>query len=328
VAGLVVVAGALLAPPASVAQLDSAERSVPAIFVRQLSLPGEGNDFLRPLAIHADRAFGEVLVADTGHGRVVIMDEQGTYKFEFGGEENFASPSALAVDSQGRIYVLGSTINGRIVQVFDFDGVFLRTMNTDTPDGPCRDITSIALDGSDNFYLLDATAMRVCSWDSAGRFRHSFDLIPDMEPDERRKQVFGAIEAHGDKVYVAASSLGTVAVYDGSGAFVRHIGYRGNSPGELSFPVDVAVQGDLVMVLDKHRYNVVCFDGGGRFLGEFGGKGHSPGWFYHPTLLEAGEQGLVYVGQIFQNKIQVCRIPEFILNGISSKKLGPNVRET
>ena len=50
---------------------------------------------------------------------------------------------------------------------------------------------------------------------------------------------------------------------------------------------------------------------------------NSPGWFYHPTLLEADADGLVYVGQIFRNKIQVCRIPDFIVNGVNAKQLGP-----
>lgn len=313
-----VTAGTLLTPSSSLAQLQSAPRSVPAEFVRQLSLPGESNDFLRPLAIHVDREFGEVLVADTGHGRIVILDEVGTYKFEFSGNEHLASPSGLIVDSQGRIYVLGSTPSGRVVRVFDFDGVFLETLDTSTPDGPCQSVNSIALDEADNLYVLDERNLRVCTWDRDGRFRHSFDLIPEMDADERQQQVLGSLEVISDRVYVALSSLGTVAVYDGSGNHVRHIGYRGNSAGELNFPVDVAVQDDIVMVLDKHRFTVVCFDQEGRFLGEFGGKGRSPGWFYHPTMLEADGRGQVYVGQIFQNKIQVCRIPEFIVNRVNA----------
>ncbi|MDH4035825.1 MAG: hypothetical protein OEV80_18690, partial [candidate division Zixibacteria bacterium] len=50
---------------------------------------------------------------------------------------------------------------------------------------------------------------------------------------------------------------------------------------------------------------------------EFGGRGNNPGWFYHPTLLDVDQLGLVYIGQIFQNKIQVCRTPEFIRKSVT-----------
>jgi len=242
----------------------------------------------------------------------------GTYKFEFSGDEHLASPSGLIVDSQGRIYVLGSTPQGRVVRVFDFDGVFIETRSTDTPDGPCRGITSIALDTADNLYVVDEASLRLCSWNPEGTFRYSLDVAVGQTPEERQETVLGSLEIVEDRLYLPFSTMGTVSVYDDQGEHIRYIGHRGNRPGELSFPVDVAVQGDLVMVLDKHRFTVVCFDHGGRFLGEFGGKGQSPGWFYHPTLLEVDAEGQVYVGQIFQNKIQVCRIPDFIVNGVNA----------
>jgi DNA-binding beta-propeller fold protein YncE len=317
--------GALLVPAIGLAQPDPSLLSVPAPFVRRVALPGEGNDFLRPDAVFVDRTFGEVLVADTGHARIVILDEQGTLKFEFGGDDRFASPSDVVVDSQGRIYVVGSTRSGRVIHVFDFDGVLLSTWSAETPEGAVTDIGSIALDSSDNVYLLDPAGIRVCSWDAAGSWRHSFALVPELSPKERREAVFGSIEVSGDLVYVPVSSLGTVIVHDAAGVAVQRIGHKGNDVGELNFPVDVAVKGELVMVLDKLRYNVVCFAASGRFLGEFGGKGSSPGWFYHPTILEADDQGQVYVGQIFQNKIQVCRVPEFIVNGLQAEVLGPSV---
>jgi hypothetical protein len=67
---------------------------------------------------------------------------------------------------------------------------------------------------------------------------------------------------------------------------------------------------------------VVCFDADGGFLGEFGGKGISPGWFYHPTLLAVDDSDLVYIGQVYRNKIQVCKIPDFIINGARSQSQG------
>jgi hypothetical protein len=109
-----------------------------------------------------------------------------------------------------------------------------------------------------------------------------------------------------------------VAVFTLDGEPVTFHGYQGNNPGELSFPTAVAVSDDLVAILDKHRFNVVCFGPDGVFRGEFGGRGVSPGWFYHPTLLELGPDHLAYIGQIFENRIQICRIPDFIVIGRTS----------
>ena len=66
-----------------------------------------------------------------------------------------------------------------------------------------------------------------------------------------------------------------------------------------------------MLILDKNRFNVACFTREGRFLGEFGGKGFSPGWFFQPSLLAIPTPDQVVVGQIFQNKIQICTLPPF-----------------
>lgn len=297
-------------PDAALANPTS--RSVPAEFVRRLALPGQANDFLRPSAMFVDRTFGEVLVVDPGHNRIVILDDSGTYKFEFAGGDHFTSPLGVVVDSQGQILVLASTPGGRRILRFDFDGVFLNDVDLDTPDGPVTRIESIAIDGEDNFYVLDRENVRICVYRQSGEFANAFPLIADLEEKVRREQVFGAIDVSGGAIYVPVPTLGSVLVHAPDGALVRSIGHAGNNVGELNFPVSVAIQDELVMVLDKHRFNVVCFTLGGKFLGEFGGKGLSPGWFYHPTILELGDRDQVYVGQMFHNKIQICRVPEFI----------------
>ena len=130
-----------------------------------------------------------------------------------------------------------------MIHVFDFDGVLLSTRNAETPEGVVTDIRSIALDRSDNLYVLDPTGMRVCSWDAAGNWRHSFPLVPELSPKDRREAGFGSIDVHDELVYVPVSSLGTVVVHDATGAIVRRIGHKGNDVGELNFPVDVTVQG-------------------------------------------------------------------------------------
>ncbi len=288
--------------------------SVPAEFVTQLVPPGTSNHLRRPSAIFVDGKFGEVLVADPGNNRIVIFDRGGTYRYEFSGNGYFSVPVDLVVDSRGFIYVLGSTAQGRRVFRFDFDGMFQGEVPVKAPvTGQDPLITDIAIDATNTLFVLDEAGQQVSRHDLKGRLLGAFPLLEGMDPRLKREQTFGSIAIRADTVLVPVPTLGAVYLYAKDGEFVRAMGHKGTNVGELNFPTAVAVTGDdLVLVLDKHRYNVVCFDMSGRFHGEFGGMGARPGWFYHPTLLAVDDEHQVYVGQIFENRVQVCRIPDSI----------------
>jgi len=288
--------------------------AVPAEFVRELSLPGTLNHYLRPGRILVDRTSDEVYVADPGHNRIVIHDAEGVFRYEFSISQHCGAPRDIAVDSRGLIYVLGSNRDGQGVFVFDYDGQFLRTLDFGPAfDGADYDLRTIAIDGRDRLYLLDERGCRVVRYSADGRAEAEFPVAGSLDEKDRRELVFGSLCVSGDEVYVPAASAGTVYRYDPDGRLLGTIGYKGNNLGELNFPISVAVTGDgIVLVLDKHRYAVVCFTPDGKFLAEFGGKGVNPGWFYHPTWLAVDGKDRVYVGQIFQNRVQVCRVPAIV----------------
>ncbi len=101
---LVVFASLTVSLPAFAADDDDAF-AMPAEFVRFLTLPGEGNHFLRPRTA-LDHHHDELMVVDPGHNRVVIFDPNGTYRFEIAGGERFSMPFDVAVDSEGFIHIL------------------------------------------------------------------------------------------------------------------------------------------------------------------------------------------------------------------------------
>jgi len=302
--------------------------SVPAEFVRNLQVPGRANHLLRPSAIFIDHEFNEVFVADPGHNRIAIFDSNGVFRYEFAGGSYFSTPVDVAVDREGYIWVLGTSKDGRKLTVFDFDGLMPRQVPLPkAADSSTIPMASFDLGPDGEVYLLDEAELRVYVLDSRGSLIRRFDLLADLDAKVRREQVLGKLRVQNDRILVPSGSLGRVYVYDLDGRLLRTFGHKGTDQGELNFPVAaVLAPGGGIFVLDKHRFNVVCYGPDGKFLGEFGGRGSSPGWFYHPTLLDIDDHGLAYIGQIFQNKIQVCRVPDFIRQDLLQYEASPKER--
>lgn len=286
--------------------------SVPAEFVRELELPGALNHFQRPARILADNRVSEIYLADAGNDRIVIMNQDGLYKFEFSTSEQCGAPTDIAVDSAGHVFVLGTNNSGQGIFEYDYNGIFLGQFTSDSLIANAK-IGAIAIDSRQHLHATDEKGKRIVRFSDSGLIDKEFPATANLTGNLLRDVSYGAMVISSDTIYLPVSSIGTVYCLDLEGNKIREIGYFGTQAGELNFPVAVAVAPDrTVLVLDKHRYNVSCYTGDGQFLGEFGGKGVSPGWFYHPTWLAVDGNGLIYIGQIFNNKIQVCRMPERI----------------
>lgn len=99
---------------------------------------------------------GDIFVAD-GHGtggnnRIVKYNSNGEYIMEFGSEGEgpgkFSEPHALAINSQGKLFV-GDRNNNR-VQIFDFDGNYIDSWTQfGRPSG-------LYVDKNDNLYSADS----------------------------------------------------------------------------------------------------------------------------------------------------------------------------
>lgn len=134
---------------------------------------------------------GDIFVGDghpgNGNNRIVKFSSDGTYLMEWGetgsAPGQFRTPHALAMDSQGLLYV-GDRSNRRI-QVFEQDGTFVRDFyNFGRASG-------VAIDGDDNIYVADSESnyRRNGGYKRGIRVANISDLrifafIPDPEPDQ------------------------------------------------------------------------------------------------------------------------------------------------
>ncbi|MCP4642185.1 MAG: DUF5011 domain-containing protein [bacterium] len=164
------------------------------VFVRQWGGHGTGpGQFGTPRAV-AVAPDGSVYVADGGsvnfphsggNDRIQKFTPDGVFLLEWGepgsGYGQFASPSAVAVDSAGCVYV-SEALNNR-VQKFSSDGVFLQAMTVGLPD---QSILSMAMD-TDNT-LCAATWGKVYRYSTNGDYLGEFSEkgIEPGQTDENR----------------------------------------------------------------------------------------------------------------------------------------------
>ena len=171
--------------------------------------PGDGeNQFLRPsdVLVAPD---GSIFVVDghhaDGNNRVMKFAPDGTFIMQWGetgGDDGqFRDPHALAMDSQGRLFV-GDRANSRI-QIFTQDGEHLETWHQfGRPSG-------LFIDENDILYSADSesNSRRNAGWRRGiyiGSARTGFvtAFIPDPEPDPDRSGTSGAegvaVDAYGN----------------------------------------------------------------------------------------------------------------------------------
>lgn len=160
---------------------------------------GTGPDlFTKPSAVLV-APNGDIFVADGhdagGNNRIVKFAKDGTYIGEWGttgnGTGQFRDPHALAMDSQGRLFV-GDRTNRRI-QIFDQGGEHLATWTQF--GGP----SGLYIDANDILYSADSESneRRNPGWKRGIRIGSAKDgfvtmFIPDPEPDQDNSPTSGA----------------------------------------------------------------------------------------------------------------------------------------
>ncbi len=102
---------------------DGQRVPAPAGYILSGEITGEGQPcgpFSNPQDLFLDPATGNLLVADTGNNRIVVLDNKGQYLFEIGKEAGLKGPQGVYVDVDGNIWV-ADTENERVVE-FTPDG--------------------------------------------------------------------------------------------------------------------------------------------------------------------------------------------------------------
>jgi DNA-binding beta-propeller fold protein YncE len=196
------------------------------------SLLKDGDRFRRPVGLATDPQ-GNVYVADSGSGAVLVFDPKGKFqrylKESKGRESYFEAPWGIAVDPAGaRIYVCDSPRH--MVVVLDRKGRVLSLLGKrggGTGPGEFRYPTQVAI-SADEVFILDTGNRRVQVLDRRGHFRRE---VPIAESDRRS----GLAVDEGKKIYISDPVVDFVQVYSRDG-LLYSFGQLGHKPGEFQGP--------------------------------------------------------------------------------------------
>ncbi len=225
--------------------------------------PGRLSD---PSGVATD-SFGNLVVADTGHNRIVRLTAGGRYLGELGGPAVLSQPAGVAVDAYGDVYV-ADTGHNRIVE-FDPTGAVLRAWGSEGEGpGQFEFPTALAIEPGGDLYVADTGNGRVqrfaptgglpkLVFGSLGTRRGQFDTPSGL-----------AVGQTGD-VLVSDTGNDRVQVFYSTGAFKRAWGRHGSDPGRLDGPQGIALDpSGAVLVADGGNDRVEAFTTAGRFLRE------------------------------------------------------------
>src|SRR5262245_39846581 len=157
----------------------------------------------------------------------------------------------------------------------------------------------LAVDGSGNVFVADASNHRIQKFTSSGAFVTSWGSNGTGN-GQFHFPLYVAIDGAGD-VYVTDSENHRIEKFDNSGAYITQWGTTGSGDGEFSGATDgIAVDGSgNVYVCDTGNKRIQKFTSSGTFVTKWGTGGTGDGQFTHPMAIAVSPAGDIYVLDVF-----------------------------
>lgn len=256
--------------------------------------------FEQPLAVAIDAGHDEIVVANTGLGRIEFFARDGRPSGYFvhritgaEGDERDGLPRWVATTADGHVLVSDSW--AAYVDVCDYRGRSLSRLTLPAPDDKLTDgngpgAIAVAADGR-IFVASRGKAGRVHVFSPDGDHLATWG-VAGLAPGQLASISALAIAPGGETVVTCVGTELAVQIFDGTGKYLRGFGVHDIGPGNFSLPNGVVVTPDSrIWVTDGIRHLVQVFDFTGKLLGVLGG-GEEPGALFYPSALASDGRGL------------------------------------
>jgi sugar lactone lactonase YvrE len=255
----------------------------------------EKGQFDSPTGIAVD-SNGNVLVADTGNGRIEKFSSNGTFVTSMG---QFQAPSGIAIDSAGNIYVAEIGSKHRI-QKLRPDGTFIAEWAPGLY-GPRK----IAIGPDDSIYVVDSGRNRIVKFSSDGQVLASWGSEGTADGQFRGNSSV-AVDPTNNKVYVADPLNSRIQVFDSNGKFLSKwsVPEWGKPLGFEDLAIDS--QAGRLYASSAHLNAIFIFDLSGTRLGSL--TPNLPDKLEGPSALALFDRKL-YVVNMAGNRVSVIDLP-------------------
>ncbi|MEK7477133.1 MAG: S8 family serine peptidase [Candidatus Coatesbacteria bacterium] len=181
---------------------------------------------------------GSLYVADKLRKQVVVYDEDGGFRYAFGGNGDapgrFREPSGITLDATGRLWV-ADRLTGKL-QLFTRDGTYLATV-AGTGAAPLKEPAHLWAEPSGTVWVADAGNDRACAFDQEGRLIRTVGAAGELA---RPSGV--AVDASGRRLFVGDTGHDRISAFDAdTGSFLFSFGTPGGAVGEMRQPGGLAL---------------------------------------------------------------------------------------
>jgi len=215
---------------------------------------------------------------------------------------SFDQPSAVAVDSQKRIWVLDG-VNGRLVG-FSYDGKYMTQFGKKgSGRGEFKSPLGLAIDSQDRIYVADSKNHRIQIFDDRASPLAEVYVPPDkykslsdptdMAWDEVRQQLV-VVDNDNHRLLIFNKKSEAAPAYK----LINDLGGVGYEDGKFRYPYALCLDksGDIY-VTDVINTRVQVFSPKGEYIRSIGEWGIEKGQFFRPQSICMDQKGRVFVGE-------------------------------
>jgi DNA-binding beta-propeller fold protein YncE len=270
--------------------------------------------FSEPRAIAVDPGTGRFYVADRS-GRIQLFERDGKPVLEWRlPEYRQGQPVGLAVEAAGTLLVSDSHYHRLLRYAADGSRVLATWGSEGKGPGQLTFGRDVVVDSAGSIYAGDYGGLndRILKFSPAGEFILEWGGKGGAPGKFERPQGMAVERRPGgeEAILVADCANHRVQRFTPEGKWLSSFGSLGEGPGELKYPMGIAVGGDgSIYVSEWGNNRVQRFDASGRHAGFWGRPGRAEGELATPWEIAAGPGDRLYIADCGNHRIQAFEWP-------------------